>query len=90
MTDLTPEVMNALVRLMRGEIDYDALDNDALFAIAAAAKGGRKTLHEVTVKLNQRGFTFAQIGERLGAVESTASRWAKPRPDAQTQVEDEA
>ncbi len=78
MADLTPEVMNALVRLMNGEVDLDDLSNDELFALAAAAAGGRDLLHRVVVKLNDRKITFAQIGERLGVVESTASRWAKP------------
>lgn len=78
VTDLNPEVINALVRLMKGEVDLTELDADALFAVAEAAKGGRRTLHEVTLVLRAKGFTFAQIGERLGVTESAASRWVKP------------
>lgn len=78
MTDLTPEVINALVRLMSDPTELDRLQPDELFAVLAAAKGGRKTLHDVTVRLNSAGYTFAQIGERVGAHESTVSRWAKP------------
>lgn len=78
MADLSPEVMNALVRLVRGEIDYDDLSDDELFALAEASRRGRTTLHEVTLKLRARNYTFAQIGERLGVTESAASRWVDP------------
>lgn len=53
---------------------YDVVE---VFAVLAIAKSGRTTLHEVTVRLNARGYTFAQIGDRVGAHESTVSRWAK-------------
>ncbi|AEA27900.1 hypothetical protein Psed_5773 [Pseudonocardia dioxanivorans CB1190] len=79
VADLTPEVINAMVRLTSNPDQLDQLDADQLFAVLAIAKSGRETLHEVTVRLNARGFTFAQIGERVGAHESTVSRWAKPR-----------
>ena len=78
VADLTPEVMSALVRLMNGEVDLDSMTDDELFALASAAIDGRDLLHRVVVLLNGRGHTFAQIGERLDVVESTASRWAKP------------
>lgn len=91
MADLTPEVMNALVRLMKGEVDLNELDADGLFAIAEAAKGGRQTLHEVTLVLRAKGYTFAQIGDRLGVTESAASRWVKPPspPGRRPRSEDE-
>lgn len=80
VADPTPEVMNALVRLMKGEIDLKALDKEALYALAAALKPGeaRDTLHQTLIELNDRGDTFAQIGERLDVHEATAARWAKP------------
>ena len=78
MADLTPEVMNALVRLMNGETDYDALDDEALFVLGAACAVSRETLYRVTTLLNDRGHTFAQIAERWDVHEATASRWARP------------
>lgn len=76
--DVTPEVMNALVRLMNNETELDRLDTTALYALGAAARGGRQLLARVVTELNRRGETFAEIGEHYGVVESTASRWAKP------------
>jgi hypothetical protein len=78
VTGLTPEVLDALVRLMRGEVDYDSLDDDALYALGAACAAARETLYQVVTRLNDRGATFATIGERLDVHEATASRWAKP------------
>jgi hypothetical protein len=78
MTDLSPEEWNALVRLTSGQVDYDALDDEALFALGAAAAIARETLYQVTRRLNDRGHTFIEIGQRLGVAEATASRWAKP------------
>lgn len=78
MAGLTPGVLDALVKLMRGEVDYDALDDEALFALAGACATARETLYQVTTRLNDRGYRFAQIGERLDVHEVTASRWAKP------------
>lgn len=84
--------MKVLVRLMKGgEVepeDLDALNNAELLDLAVAGAGGRTLLHKVTVKLNERGVTFAQIGEHVGATESAASRWAKPaaRPGRRRQA----
>lgn len=81
MADLTPEVINALVRLMRNEVDLNGLDDDALLALGAAAHSGPATLARVVRQLNARGWTFAAIGDKLGVHEATVSRWAK-RPEA--------
>lgn len=78
VTDWTPEVTNALVRLMNGEQTYDEMDDEALLAVAAISAMGREALYEVTTRLSARGWTFAQIAEKLGVHEATASRWAKP------------
>lgn len=83
VADPRPEVMNVLIRLMEGgEVhseDLDGLTVEELVQLGAAGAGGRKLLHLVTVKLNTMGLPYAEIGERInGAVESTASRWAKP------------
>lgn len=67
-----------LVRLTEGEIDYDALDDEALYVLAGLCARARETLYQVTTRLNDRGATFEQIGERLDVHEATASRWAKP------------
>lgn len=74
---MTPEVMNALVRLMSNEIDLADLTPEQLYALGAAARGGRLLLQRVIAELNQRGVTFAEIGDHYGVVESTAFRWAK-------------
>lgn len=78
MADLTPEVMNALVRLMKGETSYETLSDDDLFQLAEASRRGQVTLHEVILKLRERGHTLGQIGDRLGVTESAVSRWTKP------------
>lgn len=65
-------------RALRGEVNLDELDVEALIAVGRVAVRGRELVHHATVTLNQRGVTFAQIGERMGVTESTASRWAKP------------
>lgn len=78
MADETnPEVLNALVRLMNGDTDLEQLDKAALYALAAAARGGRLLLQRVVTELNRQGETFAEIGEHFGVAESTAYRWAK-------------
>lgn len=94
MADLTPEVINALVRLMNGDTNYDEIGDDDLFALGEASRRGRKTLHEVVLTLKKRGYTFAQMGERWGVTESAASRWVNPprpwgRPSQQREDEDE-
>lgn len=80
MADPTPEVIDALVRLMNGETDFDELDDDRLLALGAALQSGPVTLARVVRSLNARGWTFAAIGERLGVHEATVSRWAKRSP----------
>jgi hypothetical protein len=77
---LTPEVTNALVRLMTGEIDIQSLPKEDLYSLASALVPDRprSLLHQALAALNDRGETFAQIAERLGVHEATAARWAKP------------
>ena len=72
-----------LIRLMRGDEveleDLEGLSVEELVELGAAGAGGRKLLHLVTVKLNEMGLPYSEIGERINGVhESTASRWAKP------------
>ena len=78
--------MNALVRLMSGELDYDAMNDDELVAILAICADNRRAQYEAASRLNDRGKTFAQIVELIQARrhvavhEATVARWAK-RPD---------
>lgn len=78
MADLNPEVMHELVRLMNGEVAYTELDDDALYALGAAAQGGRTVLHEVTVELRRRGYTFVQMADRWHVDPATPTRWVNP------------
>lgn len=78
VADLTPEVLDALVRLVNGEYELTERPKDDLYDLAAALINARQTLAQALAELNDRGETFAQIGDRLGIHEATASRWAKP------------
>ncbi len=85
MADLTPEVMNALVRLMNGEVDLDAMSTEQLYELVSALHPERasRTLAQALAVLNVREVdgrrqTFAIIGDRIGVHEATAARWAKP------------
>ncbi|MBV9314680.1 MAG: hypothetical protein JO100_13335 [Pseudonocardia sp.] len=78
MADLTAEVIDALVRLMNGQYEIKGRPKDELYDLAGALINARQTLARTLAELNEQGETFAQIGERLGIHEATASRWAKP------------
>lgn len=80
VADLNPEVLNALVRVMNGELDIETLTDEELLSLAAATRPdvARSTLHRALVELNNRGKRFAQIADDLGVHEATAARWAKP------------
>lgn len=80
MADLNPEVWNALVQLMNGDIDVEQMTDEQLFQIAAAAQPAvaRENLHRALTELNRRGLRFSDIGEVLGIHGATAARWAKP------------
>lgn len=80
MADLTPGVLDELVRLMNGEIEPRGMDKAALYRLANALvpDKARELLHRTLAELNDQGETFAQIGDHLGVHEATAARWAKP------------
>ena len=91
MADLNPdEVTDALVRLMKGAVDPDELDEHRALGILAMCADQRKAAHIAATWLNERGgaegkgLTFEQIVERLHAdydVEvhrATVARWAQP------------
>jgi hypothetical protein len=83
---LTSEVIDALVRLMKGEVDFDKLDEREVLAILAMGAENRTMLYRAATRLNQQGQgrTFAQIAELLKTEfgvevhEATIARWAKP------------
>lgn len=90
MADPTPEVLNALVRLMRGEIDYGDLSEETALAILAVCVDPRAARHHATQRLNRdgEGLSFAAIADRLREEfgvqrdKGTVARWAsQPRPD---------
>jgi hypothetical protein len=83
---LTPEVMNALVRLMSGEIEDEELTEDVALTILAICADNRMAQWKASTYLNDHGKTFAQIVAMLreqkgvSVHEATVARWAK-RPD---------
>ncbi|MDN5854369.1 MAG: helix-turn-helix domain-containing protein [Actinomycetia bacterium] len=78
MADLTPEVINALVRLMNDDTQLDTLDDDALLAVGHMAAEGTELAGRVAALLNARGgWPFAKIAHAWGVHESTVFRWAK-------------
>lgn len=66
------------LRVSTGDVDLDTLSVDELIEVAQVAAASRTLLSHAIRELNRRGETFAQIAERLGVHEATASRWAKP------------
>lgn len=76
--ETTDGVMNALVRLMNGDTDLSQLSKDELYAVLAAARGGRDLVRRVALELNRQGDTYEEIGARFGRSESAAYRWAYP------------
>jgi uncharacterized protein YaiI (UPF0178 family) len=80
VADLTPEVLNALVRLMNGEVDLNEMETEELYRLVISLQPdlAKTTLAKALAILNERGERFAVIGERIGVHEATASRWAKP------------
>lgn len=63
---------------MKGEIDFDELDNEALYTLGAACAVYRETLFNVTTRLNDRGETFEKMAEKWKVDRATPARWAKP------------
>lgn len=90
MADLTPGVIDALVRLMTGAINPDELDERQALGILAMCADPRKAAHIAATWLGDRGgpegkgLTLDQIVERLrdeyGAEvhRSTVARWTGP------------
>lgn len=78
MASLTPEVIDVLFRLAKGEINVKDRTDAELYKLAEALINSRESLAEVLSELNNRDHTFAEIGKQLGIHEATAARWAKP------------
>lgn len=90
MADLTPEVIDVLVRLMKGAVNPDELDERHALGILAMCADQRTAAHLAATWLNERGgpdgkgLTFEQIVERLRAEfdievhRATVARWAQP------------
>lgn len=78
MASLTPEVVDAMLRLARGEEPIKGRPKDELYKLAEALINSREPLAEVLSEINEQGDNFAKIGARLGIHEATAARWAKP------------
>jgi len=78
VADLTPEVIDALVRLMNDDTQLDKLDDDALLAAGRMATEGTELAGRVAALLNARGgWPFAKIAQAWGVHEATVWRWAK-------------
>ena len=63
---------------MNGDYEIKGRPKDELYDLAGALINARQTLARTLAELNEQGDTFAQIADRLGIHEATASRWAKP------------
>lgn len=73
--------MNALVRVMNGDVDVESMTPEEKYALAEilVPDKARDMLHRTLASLNDDDKeTFQQIGKRLGVHEATAARWAKP------------
>lgn len=78
MASLTPEVITAMLRLVRGEEPIKGRPKEELYELAEALIHARDPLADVLSEINDQGDNFAKIGVRLGIHEATAARWAKP------------
>jgi hypothetical protein len=86
VAELDPEVIDVLVRIMKGAVNPDELDERSAVSILAMCADPRTAAYVASTWLNDQGLTFEQIAERVKAEynidvhRSTVARWAK-RPD---------
>jgi hypothetical protein len=84
-----PEVIDVLVRIMKGAVDPEQLTERAALGILAMCADQRTAAHMASTWLNEHGggghgLTFEQIVERLKAEfgvnvhRATVARWAQP------------
>jgi hypothetical protein len=79
VADQNPEVLIALVRLMRNLENPELLTDQELVAAAVEARGAKKEAEGVAAaELRRRGWTWARIGDAIGVDQSTAFGWAQP------------
>jgi hypothetical protein len=84
--ELTPEVMNALVRAMNNETAMDALTEEAILEQMRFGRSGPEELLKASQKLVGQGaaelyrrkWTWPRIAAEFGVNQSTAHRWAQP------------
>lgn len=73
-----PEVLNALVLLMRNLDDPSVLTDEQLVAAAVDARETKKTAEtKVAAVLAGRGWSWRQIGKALDVHHSTAYGWVR-------------
>lgn len=73
-----PEVLNALVRLMKTLDDPSVLTETELVAAAKEARETKKTAElAVAVELAKRGWSWRRIGTELSVDHTTAYGWAR-------------
>lgn len=78
MAELTPEVMNALVRLMNDEIKMSEQDDATIVEHMRIGRHGTTLVGEGAAELHRRGWTWPRIAAEFGVNQSTAHRWAQP------------
>jgi len=86
VAELTPEVMNALVRLMKDEVVMtDLSEQDILDQMRFGRSGpeilkaAQKLVGEGAAELHRRGWTWPQIAAEFPPInQSSVHRWAKP------------
>lgn len=77
MADLTPEVIDALVRLMNDELRMADQDDDTIVEHMRIGRYGRRLVGEGAAELHRRGWTWPQIAAKFGVNQSTVHRWAR-------------
>lgn len=78
MADLTPEVIDALVRLMSNDIAMSELPDETIVGNMKIGRAGRRLVGEGAAELHRRGWTWPRIAAEFGVDQSTAHRWAQP------------
>jgi hypothetical protein len=79
----TQAVTNALVRLVKGEIAYDDLTEDEIYALIQVARNHRNIQRDAATELHRRNVSFKDMADKLGVHESTTWRWANDDGNAQ-------
>ena len=85
MPELTPEVIDALVRAMNDDIDVSKLSDELLLEQMRLGRSRDELLRAAAklvgtgaAELYRRKWTWPQIAAEFGVDQSTAHRWAQP------------